>query len=150
MAEGRLLGLDLGTKCGWAAIRGNRVSAGVWDLGEGSVGSRMTALLKHLYCYDRFDMVTDVAYEDVMWHAGVYAAHTYGGLLAGVEAWCEERGIVPRPVGVTTIKKHATGSGRASKKQMVDAARQREPGIPWTHDSADAYWVLQWAMSNAP
>jgi Holliday junction resolvasome RuvABC endonuclease subunit len=134
---------------------GNRVSAGVWDLREwdltGNIGSRMVGLFKHL-CYHRdfFGAVTDVAYEDVMWHAGVYAAHMYGGLLAGVEAWCEERGIVPRPVGVTTIKKHATGSGRASKKQMVEAARQREPGIPWTHDSADAYWVLQWARDNDP
>ena len=45
-----------------------------------------------------------------------------------------------------TVKKHATGSGRADKKQMVAAARARGWN-PQDDNEADALWLLDYACA---
>jgi hypothetical protein len=59
-----------------------------------------------------------VYFEEVRRHAGVDAAHAYGGFLAHLTAWCEHHQIPYQGVPVGTIKKHATGKGNASKEDM--------------------------------
>lgn len=91
--------------------------------------------------------VSAVYFEEVRRHAGVDAAHVYGGLLATLTAWCESRDIPYQGVPVGTIKRHATGKGNASKEQVI--AAMRALGHPVADDNeADALALLHWAMAE--
>jgi hypothetical protein len=70
----------------------------------------------------RVDMVV---FEDVRNHAGVYAAHAYGGFVAILTSVCEMLKIPYRGVGVKTIKKFITGCGNASKQDVINAVQTR-------------------------
>jgi hypothetical protein len=58
-------------------------------------------------------------FEEVRRHAGVDAAHAYGGFMGHLTAWCEHHQIPYQGVPVGTIKKHATGKGNAGKDEMI-------------------------------
>lgn len=96
-----------------------------------------------LHCEDEGDEPKCIIYyEEVVFHRGASAAHVYGGWLAIMHSFCDERNIPYSGVPIGTIKKRATNSGRAAKEDMIRAARQSW-GQTMTHDQADAAWVLQ-------
>ena len=77
--------------------------------------------------------------------AGTDAAHIYGGFLAHLTAWCEERELPYEGVPVATIKRFATGKGNASKEAVIDAIKAR--GFqPADDNEADALAILLWAI----
>ena len=87
--------------------------------------------------------VDAVAYEEVRRHAGTDAAHVYGGIIAMIGAECEALKIPYRGIPVATVKKLATGKGRAAKDEMI-AAMQAATGVePGTDDEADAWWIVR-------
>ena len=143
-----ILGIDPGTKCGWAVIRdGVHLFSGVWDLqprrheGGGMRFVRMLCKLNEIAGATKIDAV---AYEEVRRHLGVDAAHIYGGVVATLSGWCEERSIPYEAIPVGTIKKHATGSGNANKESMIDAAKQQWPSVSIIDDNhADALWIAE-------
>lgn len=88
-----------------------------------------------------------VVYENVMHHAGVHAAHAYGGYLAMTEAAAWAHGIEMVGVGVTQIKKFWAGSGAAKKEAMIAEAIKR--GYDPTDDNAaDALAILHYFIDN--
>ncbi|BCL41028.1 hypothetical protein OIPHN260_05300 [Enterobacter roggenkampii] len=88
-----------------------------------------------------------VYFEEVRRHAGVDAAHVYGGLMATLTTWCEHQNIAYLGVPVGTIKKHATGKGNAGKAEVI--AAMRALGHPVTDDNeADALALLHWAIAT--
>lgn len=88
-----------------------------------------------------------VYFEEVRRHAGVDAAHVYGGLMATLTTWCEHQNIAYLGVPVGTIKKHATGKGNAGKTEVI--AAMRALGHPVTDDNeADALALLHWAIAT--
>lgn len=159
----RILGIDPGTKCGWALREPlGSMTSGVWDLSVArheSGGMRFVRLrgyLNELYNAEPFRVI---AYEEVRHHKGVSAAHIYGGIIAVIQEWCCEQNkpttinrtqctipiepIILRGAGVehiglpvATIKKFATGKGNANKKAMVLAA--------------DKKWVHGWTKNCSP
>ena len=147
-----ILSLDLGTHTGWA-LRGR----------DGTVTSGTEHFQPHRFegggmRYLRFKRwlgeVKDAAggldavfVEEVRRHAGVDAAHAYGGFLAHLTAWCEQHQVPYQGVPVGTIKKHATGRGNADKAAMVAAMQAK--GYPVTDDNeADALALLHWALAQ--
>ena len=93
------------------------------------------------------DGLDAVYFEEVRRHAGVDAAHAYGGFMAHLTAWCEHHQIPYQGVPVGTIKKHATGKGNASKDEMIAAMRAK--GFrPEDDNEADALALLDWAMKQ--
>jgi Holliday junction resolvasome RuvABC endonuclease subunit len=88
-----------------------------------------------------------VYFEEVRRHAGVDAAHAYGGFMGQLTAWCEHHQIPYQGVPVGTIKKHATGKGNASKEDMIAAAR-RQGFDPADDNEADALALLAWAIAQ--
>jgi Holliday junction resolvasome RuvABC endonuclease subunit len=97
------------------------------------------------------DEVTDLAgglgmivYEQVRRHVGTDASHAYGGWLAILSAWCEQKSIAYEGVPVGTIKRYATGKGNADKATMVAAMRARG-FAPADDNEADALALLLWA-----
>ena len=144
-----ILAIDPGTHCGWAlrAAETGAYLSGVWDLGaRRHEGGGMRFLRLRSYLLEVLDGVTVgmVAYEEVRRHLGTDAAHIYGGIVAGITAECEARGIPYCGIPVATIKKAATGRGNADKAAMVEAALARWPGwTPESDDEADARFIAE-------
>jgi Holliday junction resolvasome RuvABC endonuclease subunit len=88
-----------------------------------------------------------IVFEEVRRHAGTDAAHIYGGFLAHLSAWCEERSIPYEGIPVGTIKRFATGKGNAPKDAMLAAIRARG-FAPADDNEADAIALLLWATEQ--
>ena len=147
------IGIDPGTSCGWAVLdeHGARIDSGAWDLStkahEGG-GMRYLRARRHLCdLLDRYPRAT-VGYELVRRHAGTSAAHVYGGLVAHLQAVCEEREVPYAGLPVGSVKRHATGHGAASKTAMRAAASRRWGVACQTDDEADALWIADTLRSQ--
>ena len=147
-----ILALDLGTRTGWA-LRTNdgSITSGTESFqpqrfeGGGMRYLRFRRWLSELL--HMADSIHAVYFEEVRNHAGVDAAHAYGGFLAHLTAWCEHHNIAYAGVPVGTIKKHATGKGNAGKAAVIAAARSW--GFdPADDNEADALAILHWAWST--
>jgi len=145
-----ILALDLGTNTGWAlSSRDGAITSGTEQFkpqrfeGGGMRYLRFKRWLTEVkQCADGIDTVF---MEEVRRHAGVDAAHAYGGFLATLTAWCEHHNIPYQGVPVGSIKKHTTGKGNASKDEMI--ASVRELGhAPVDDNEADALALLHWAL----
>ena len=66
-----------------------------------------------------------IVFEEVRRHAGIDAAHIYGGFLGTLTAWCEGHEVPYEGVPVGTIKRFATGKGNADKTAMTATMRAR-------------------------
>ena len=151
--SGGLLALDLGTTTGWALLgRDGHISSGSESFrphrfeGGGMRFLRFARFLTDIQqCNDGLELIV---FEEVRRHAGVDAAHAYGGFLGQLTAWCEHHQIPYQGVPVGTIKKHATGRGNAGKDLVIAAMRAR--GFhPSDDNEADALAILHWAMDQA-
>jgi Holliday junction resolvasome RuvABC endonuclease subunit len=129
-----ILALDLGTRMGWALLQTAEMLSGSISFATNRLagfGVRFlnfrnwlvemlggtTTASKH-----KIDMVV---FEDVRNHAGVYAAHVYGGFVAILTSVCETLKIPYRGFGVKTIKKFVTGNGNANKQDVINAVQTR-------------------------
>lgn len=146
-----ILALDLGTTTGWAMLCDGTITSGSQSFKpqrfEGG-GMRFLKFKRWLAdtkaCTDGLDAVY---FEEVRRHAGVDAAHAYGGFMAHLTAWCEHHEIPYQGVPVGTIKKSACGKGNASKEEMVEKARAIVKNVS-DHNEADAIHILMYAINN--
>ncbi len=147
-----ILALDLGTTTGWA-LRGNdgHITSGSESFRpQRFEGGGMRYLRFGRWISEIQKSVSEfqfLYFEEVRRHAGVDAAHAYGGFLATLTAWCEHHQIPYQGVPVGTIKKYATGKGNASKDEMV-AAMQARGHVPTDDNEADALALLYWAIET--
>ncbi len=147
-----ILALDLGTTTGWAL----RTPEGLITSGTASFrpgrydggGMRYLRFANWLTEIDRLSgPVAAIWFEEVRRHAGTDAAHLYGGLLATLTAWCEQREIAYQGVPVGTIKRHVAAKGNADKATVMAAVRARGFS-PADDNEADAIAILLWAMET--
>jgi Holliday junction resolvasome RuvABC endonuclease subunit len=146
-----ILALDLGTKTGWAiATRDGKRICGTesfvprasWSPGQR--GLRFRSWLAGMVVNHQ---ITGIWYEIVHRHIGTQAAHLYGAYEMLMFMVADQNQLTVDSVGVGTIKKHAAGSGRADKHQMIDAMRLKG----WIVDSdnaADAAAIMGWALDR--
>lgn len=147
-----ILSLDLGTRTGWALLGsdGSITSGSESFKPQRFEGGGMRYLRFKRWLTEvkqSADGLDAVYFEEVRRHAGVDAAHAYGGFMAQLTAWCEHHGIPYQGVPVGTIKKHATGKGNAGKQEMV-AAMQALGFRPADDNEADALALLMWAIAT--
>lgn len=147
-----ILALDLGTQTGWATRTrdGAVVSGSECFRPHRFEGGGMRYLRFKRWLTEIKQSVGDldaVFFEEVRRHAGVDAAHAYGGFMAHLTAWCEHHQIPYQGVPVGTIKKHATGKGNAGKDLMIAAALSRGHA-PADDNEADALALLHWAIET--
>lgn len=147
-----LLALDLGTTMGWALHgRDNAIASGTITFkpgrfeGGGMRFLRFSRWLGELHAVSQG--IHALYFEEVRRHAGVDAAHIYGGFLGQLSAWCEAKSVPYQGVPVGTIKKHATGKGNASKQAMIASARA-QGHRPFDDNEADAIALLRWAIDT--
>ncbi|ARK96153.1 MULTISPECIES: crossover junction endodeoxyribonuclease RuvC [Burkholderia] len=147
-----ILALDLGTTTGWALRRfdGGITSGAQHFRPQRFEGGGMRFLRFRRWLSELHGSAGDihaVYFEEVRRHAGVDAAHAYGGFLATLSAWCEHHRIPYQGVPVGTIKKHATGKGNAGKDAVI--AAMCSLGHAVTDDNeADALALLHWAIDT--
>jgi len=147
-----ILTLDLGTTTGWALRASDSL------ITSGTVSFRPSRYDGGGMRYLRFRSWLDniaanvgglvaVYFEEVRAHAGTDAAHLYGGFLATLTAWCEQRSVPYQGVPVGTIKRHVTGKGNADKTAVMAAIRARGYA-PADDNEADALALLLWALET--
>jgi len=147
-----VLALDLGARSGWAFRgRDGQITSGTVEFrNDRWQGGGMRFLRFKRWLTEIKQAAGDleaVFVEEVRRHAGVDAAHAYGGFLAHVTAWCEHHAIPYEAVPVGTVKRHITGKGNAGKEAVIAAVR--ELGFdPVDDNEADALAVLDWALAN--
>ena len=147
-----ILALDLGTTMGWAVRLGeDGITSGTMTFRPSRFEGGGMRFLRFRGWLDEMQRVTDgigrVVFEEVRAHAGTDAAHIYGGFLAHLSAWCEERGVAYEGVPVATIKRFATGRGNADKAAMMAVIRARG-FTPADDNEADAIALLLWAIAG--
>ncbi len=147
-----ILALDLGTQTGWALAtpQGSITSGSQSFKPQRFEGGGMRFLRFKRWLADIrqcADPISLVVFEEVRRHAGVDAAHAYGGFLGHLTAWCEHHQIPYQGVPVGTIKRHATGKGNASKEEVVASVRMLGHQ-PADDNEADALAILHWALST--
>lgn len=147
-----ILALDLGTKTGWAAGVTHISKSGTENFAPGKFsggGMRFLKFERWLDTWAAGDGLIEVIFEAVRKHHGVDAAHIYGGLLAVLTKWCEQRNIPYQGYPVGAIKKFATGNGNADKQRMI-AAIQKQGFNPKDDNEADAIALWGLRMSQLP
>ncbi len=145
-----ILALDLGTTTGWALAQTDaQITSGSQSFKpQRFEGGGMRFLRFKRWLTDIKQCSSDISlivFEEVRRHAGVDAAHVYGGFMGQLTAWCEHHQIPYEGVPVGTIKKHATGKGNASKDQMIQAMQARNHSVV-DDNEADALALLYWAI----
>ena len=147
-----MLALDLGTTTGWALRSADRtVVSGTVSFRPSRYDGGGMRYVRFRGWLDQLDQdagqLTEIYFEEVRRHVGTDAAHLYGGFLATLTAWAEQRGIAYQGVPVGTIKRHVTGKGNADKDAVIAAVRAK--GFkPADDNEADAIALLLWAIET--
>lgn len=140
-----LAALDLATRTGYASYASGVVTSGTfccYERPKDDWGKRFFRFRNWLRDWLEQEKPERLAYEDVRrWSSGD-AAKAYCGLRAIMLLECHIRSIPVDGLAVGSIKKHATGSGRAGKQQMIEAARKRWGVEPEDDNEADALCIL--------
>lgn len=144
-----ILALDLATVTGWASnVDGLRSGTQTFDLRRGeSPGMRFLRLRSWLREIHGLLGDLDVIVFEQAHQRGGHATAVAYGLQAEVLSFAAEHGIETSPVHTATLKKAATGNGRASKVDMLEAARARG-WSPTDDNEADALHLLAYAEAN--
>jgi len=149
----RYLGLDLGSNCGVAIYdyvpKANLLQENLklfqWDLSTQGLESGAARFVR-LRAFLNVTKPEVLAYEDVKYSPpkeffmnkkfGIpavlsrvaTASEVLGGMKVTVATWAEEENKISNGFAISTIKKYATGNGKASKEDMI-AAANRQLGI---------------------
>lgn len=145
MKNKKILALDLGTKTGWAIKSQNQITSGTIEFKPSRFEGGGMRYLRFQKWLEEINQLTNginqVYFEEVRRHLGVDAAHAYGGFLAYLTGWCEEKKIPYLGIPVKAIKKHITGNGN-SKKELVKQAVKNLGFDPSDDNEADALALL--------
>lgn len=148
----RILALDLATKTGFAHTDG---TSGVYTLpakrDDEHNGFRFYSFATWLADSLDAHKVDAIVYE-LAHHRGGDATRLAVGLVTIVQLVAAYSGIRRvRGYHTATLKKHATGDGRAKKPAMAAAAKERHPTIELIDDNhVDALWLLDLALNDLP
>ena len=146
---------DLATLSGWAVLHNGDVTAsGVLDLSTAKKVGYMrmfSVMYEFMAGLHRAHTVEGIG-ESIAWerahHRGGPATMICGGLQTMAMYACDQLNARPEPVQSMTLKKWATGSGKAGKDAMVAAARERTGLDITSDDEADAVLVGLYAWEK--
>ena len=148
-----ILALDCATKTGWALIeKGIIIESGVQDFSKKRGESNGGMFLRfRKWLSDMFDDMHPscglVVYEQAH-HRGGAATEICVNLTGRVQEMCADRNIEFAAVHTATLKKHATGKGKADKEEMIKKARYILNREPFDDNEADAVLMAIWAYEE--
>lgn len=126
----RILGLDLGTKTGWAVQDDDLFLSGTWQLATPAEVAAQAKAGKNRCCDCRFKRLQDhieklapigaIYFEDVEFSTYTYQTQLWAGFRTVLTLLYPY--FVPKLVAVpvATLKKFATGKGNSTKSAMAD------------------------------
>lgn len=138
-----VLALDLATKTGFAHTDG---ASGVWILPPGRNGYRWAQFEEWLANFV-IDHPTHLLVAEASLHQPGTAGRMANAFHTVIEMVADVYDFDYKRVAASTLKKYATGNGRAKKPDMYAAAVAR--GLTMKVDSddhIDALWVLDYAL----
>lgn len=130
-----VLALDIATATGWCTA----TASGEWNFkakNDETQGIRLIRFKAKLNEILTAEKITLVAFEQAF-SSGKFPNQLGVELIGVMKIVCMERGVEYKSYPPTTIKKHATGNGQASKETMVLAAQKFKPSIK-SNNEADA------------
>lgn len=157
-----ILALDLATRTGWAVVKDGRViESGVQAFDKRRGESNGVLFLRARKWLTEFAFPSPavsaeglrraipdlIAYEQAHFRGGA-ATEVCVGLQTRVQEIAAEWGIESAPVPTSTLKKWATGVGRAEKPAMIAWAASRIGRQPEDDNEADAIAVGLWAAEQ--
>ncbi len=145
-----ILSIDAATKTGWSTnIHGRRAGVIEFPIKRGeSPGMRFLRCRAWLNeMWRLLDQQIELIVYEQAHHRGGAATAVCVGLITEVQAFAAEHDIELMPVHTATLKKFATGSGRASKQDMIKAAEKRGWN-PQDDNEADACLLLEYALAE--
>lgn len=147
-----ILGLDCATKTGWAITRndGTIYESGVMDFSKRRGESNGAMFLRfRVWLSDilKINSIAFIAYEQAH-HRGGAATEISVNLTGRVQEQCAALGLEYVAVHTATLKKWATGSGRAEKAQMMARVVPLLGRAPIDDNEADAVLIAMWAHEN--
>lgn len=146
-----ILALDLATRTGWAIVADGRLlESGVQDFTKRRGESNGLLFLRaRKWLRDVADLYKPalIAYERAHFRGGA-ATEICVGLQTRAQELAAELGIEAAPVATMTLKKWATGSGKADKLAMIERAAKAMGRVPLDDNEADAVLIGLWAASE--
>lgn len=144
LCKEQVLGLDIATMCGYYSTH----EAGAWNFYESKArndNKQHKAFRDTLISFIARHGIKQVVAEDVNVNnhfIDMRKLSEFRGILLEV---CDEL-CLEEPVflNVGSIKKFATGNGRATKLDMINACVTKYNYRPRTDDEADAFWVFKY------
>ena len=153
----KILALDLGTKTGWAFgdtknenSQMTHIYSGMQDFslkrGE-SPGMRLLNFDKWIYEMLAKHKPKMAAYE-MPHQRGGHSTQLLMSMLGIFHVACEKAGVEYSSVHSASLKKSATGSGKASKEDMISIAGTKFNRNIIDDNEADALHILAWAQDS--
>lgn len=142
-----ILAIDPGTKfCGWARNY-PKPASGAWGLASKRIeGPGMKYLRFQKYFIQAVAFGAElVIFEEVRSHNGVAAAHAYGGIVAFLMAYCEDKGVDYSSVPIGTWKKTIVGHGGSNPTTYLKFVQDHIDKACTSVDHAAALCILEWA-----
>ena len=147
----KIVAFDFGSRTGWAALKDGHIESGVqvFELSRGeSQGMRFIRFRRWLEEILGLIQPGLCVYEAAH-HRGGHATELLVGMTTRLQEACAEKGIEYAAVHSATLKKFATGSGRADKLVMMKRAAVLFPGRKIEDDNeADALLLLGYAREK--
>jgi len=146
----RILAIDAATLTGWALWDGRLIESGVEDFGKrrgesnGSMFLRFRTWLKHVLQEQHIGFVI---YEQSH-HRGGAATEIGVNLTGRIQEVCAELNIQYATVHTASLKKWATGSGKADKVVMMARAHPILGRAPIDDNEADAVLMAKYAAES--
>lgn len=138
----RIAGFDPGLKTGWAVYDSLLSPHWWWGVFDLSYDKPLACLM---------DKLKLIAHPHEVWvekplGMGFYPMSSNSQKLGIIALWAGEE--IVRTIAPTSIKKFATGSGRARKNEMIAAARTKWGVKVHADHEADALWICEYGRSK--
>lgn len=150
MLKGAIVAYDPGTKCGWASWDGSRLESGTQDFslkrGE-SPGMRWLRVNRWLDEMSKLIGPIAVVSWEHSFQKSRYAKEIIDCFVTRFQELAARIDAETTSVHTNTLKKYATTNGRASKEEMMMAARDRG-WDPEDDNECDALFVLQYVRDE--
>lgn len=143
----KIIAFDLGKNFAWAHQPGRKVITSHFTI-EGARAHRLAETMNQLVeLLGGLTFGLDAVVYETPFARGRDATRSLWGIAGVIEACATNAGLPCLDVAVPTIKKFATGHGKASKEDMIAAARKF--GYKGTNEhEADAVCLLRYAEAN--
>jgi len=146
-----ILALDCGTKTGWATSVDGKIESGMQDFTKRRGESNGVMFLRfNAWLREMCGMIGagDIAVYERAHHRGGAATEIGVGLATRVMEYATEVGSEYMAVHSASIKKHVTGNGRASKKDIMDWFTTTTGKQPIDDNESDAMALLYYTLNE--